>query len=109
MFVRPSEEIITSVWWTPWFESTVVRASADATIGMTRGSWILSAGANSCNPEHVGYALQELSQMLFYRTGAKFRAFEPVPADEIQGLEDLLSDLELMDTFSTSMWYLDRN
>ena len=70
---------------------------------------IADRGANSCNPEHVGYALQELSQMLFCKTGAKFRAFEPAPADEIQGLEDLLSDLELMDTFSTSMWYLDRN
>ena len=70
---------------------------------------IADRGACSCNPEHVGYALQELSQVLLARTGRCDRVFEPVPAGELQNLKDLLSNLQLVDTFSQSMWYLDRN
>lgn len=41
---------------------------------------IAGRGALPENPEHVGYALQEISQVLFERTGTEERRFEPVPA-----------------------------
>jgi hypothetical protein len=47
---------------------------------------IAGRGACSQNPEHIGYALQELTQVMVERTGSKDRLFEPVPADEIRDL-----------------------
>jgi hypothetical protein len=51
-------------------------------------------GALSWDPERVGYALQELSQVLLERTGLKSRMFEPVPAYDLDGLEELYQGLE---------------
>ena len=54
---------------------------------------IADRGASSWNPEHVGYALQELSQVLLERTGIQDRIFEPVPAGELDDLSHLLEEL----------------
>ena len=45
----------------------------------------------------MGYALQELRQVVVESAGAKDRLFEPVPADEIVDLEPLLTELEWVD------------
>jgi len=50
-------------------------------------------GASSWDPKVVGYALQELSQVLLERTGTDEREFEPVPADEIHDLAKLYEEL----------------
>jgi hypothetical protein len=39
---------------------------------------IAARGARSENSEHIGYALQEISQVLLERTGTQERYFEPV-------------------------------
>jgi hypothetical protein len=57
-------------------------------------SQIAGRGACSQNPEHIGYALQELSQVLLERTGNGDRLFEPVPADQIHDLGGLYTELE---------------
>src|SRR4051794_19871698 len=56
-------------------------------------SHIAAQGATSQDPERIGYALQELSQILLERTGHLERVFELVPADQIAGLQTLFSDL----------------
>jgi len=60
---------------------------------LTLISNIAARGATSPNPEEVGYALQELSQILLERTGHLERVFELVAADQIAGLDTLFSDL----------------
>ena len=55
-------------------------------------SRIAARGARSPNPGHIGYAIEELSQVLFERIGCDDRLFEPVPADQIRDLEKLLVD-----------------
>ena len=64
---------------------------------------IAARGASSDLPEHVGYALQELSQVLFERTGSHYRAFEPISAELLAGLRNLHEELALVDSFSQSM------
>ncbi len=64
---------------------------------------IAARGACSESPEQVGYALEELSQVLFERSGREDRLFEPIPADEIPNLDLLLDELALVDSFSSSM------
>jgi hypothetical protein len=64
---------------------------------------IACRGAGSQSPEHVGYALQELTQVLFERTGNNNRLFEPIPADEIRGLQQLHEELDFVDACSQSM------
>ena len=61
---------------------------------------IAARGACSEDPAHVGYALQEISQTLFERTGTEERRFEPVPADQITGLEALHKELDFLDSLS---------
>ena len=58
---------------------------------------IAERGALSWDPEDVGYALQELSQVLLERTGTEDRLFEPVPADEIEDLAKLYMELDFVD------------
>ena len=62
---------------------------------LTLISGIASRGARSGDPDMVGYALEELSQVLFERTGSEERAFEPVPPDEIStsSLQTLIEEL----------------
>ena len=64
---------------------------------------IASRGAASDNPLDIGYALEELSQVLFERTGSEERIFEPVSANQIRDLDRLLDELRLVDSFSSSM------
>jgi hypothetical protein len=64
---------------------------------------IADRGASSWDANVVGYALQELSQVLLERTGEDDRIFEPVPADEIGGLDKLYMELDWVDGFSHDM------
>jgi hypothetical protein len=65
---------------------------------------IAGRGACSQNPEHIGYALQELTQVLVERTGSNDRLFEPVPADQINDLPSWLhEELDFVDSLSQSM------
>ena len=64
---------------------------------------IAARGARSENPEHIGYALQEISQVLIERTGTEERYFEPVPAGQISGLEALKEELDIVDCSSQDM------
>ena len=66
-------------------------------------SAIAGRGACSENPEHVGYALQELTQVLFERTGSDERRFEPIPADQIHGLRWLIGELDFVNSGSEGM------
>ncbi len=66
---------------------------------------IAERGVFAEDPDQVGFALQELSQVLIERTGRVEREFEPIPADQIFGLEKLLEELEFVDSGSESMSY----
>jgi hypothetical protein len=66
-------------------------------------SRIAARGACSEDPEAIGYALEELSQVLFERTGSEQRLFEPVHADQLRNLGQLLDELEFVDSCSSSM------
>ena len=61
---------------------------------------IADPGASCWDPEAVGYALQELSQVLLERTGTEDRIFEPIPADEIANLAELYVELVWVDRFT---------
>lgn len=58
---------------------------------------IAARGASSQDAEHVGYCLQELSQVLFERTSRQERQFEPVSAVTLSGLEGLEQELDFID------------
>jgi hypothetical protein len=64
---------------------------------------IAARGARAQNPEHIGYALQELSQVLYERTGNEHRIFEPVPAHELQNLDETISELEFVEGCAEEM------
>jgi len=64
---------------------------------------IAERGALSWDPDDVGYALQELSQVLLERTGTEDRSFEPVPAGEIEDLAALYVELQWVDRISQDM------
>ena len=66
-------------------------------------SRIAERGARSQNPEIIGYALQELSQMLLERTGTQDRVFEPVRADQIDDLTRLYGELDFVDVISSDL------
>ncbi len=70
---------------------------------------IADRGASSWNPEHVGYALQELTQVLLERTGAEDRIFEPVPAGELGNLSKLMEELAFVHDGAESMAVADLN
>jgi hypothetical protein len=59
--------------------------------------------ARSQNPEIIGYALQELSQVLLERTGTEDRIFEPVRADQIRDLTQLYTELDWVDVSSSDL------
>jgi len=59
-------------------------------------SEIAGRGARSRDPEQIGYALQELTQVLLERTGQKDRVFEPVPPDQLRGLSKLYEELDFV-------------
>jgi hypothetical protein len=70
---------------------------------------IADRGASSWSPDHIGYALQELSQVLLERTGTEDREFEPVLASELGDLSKLIEELEFVNFASESMAVADRN
>lgn len=78
--------------------SSINLEKARKCLGLIRD--IADRGASSWDANDVGYALQELSQVLLERTGEDDRIFEPVPADEIAGLPELYVELEWVDGFS---------
>ena len=65
---------------------------------------IAERGVLSWDPEHVGYALQELSQVLLERLGIEDRIFEPVPAGQLTDLSHLYEELTWVDHFSGAMF-----
>ena len=66
-------------------------------------SRIAARSACSQNPAHIGYALQELTQVLLERTGCEERLCEPVPADQIPNLQWLHSELDFVETAAIGM------
>jgi hypothetical protein len=70
---------------------------------------IADRGASSWNPDRVGYALQELTQVLLERSGESERVFEPVSARELGDLRPLLSELDFVNGCSEDMARADRN
>ena len=64
---------------------------------------IAARAACSANPEHIGYALEEVSQVLFERLGTEERRFEPVPAGQISDLQARWTELDWVDCSSQSM------
>jgi hypothetical protein len=61
---------------------------------------IADRGASSWDPQVVGWALQELSQVLLERTGDNHRYFEPVSAAEIDNLPALYQELDFINGVS---------
>lgn len=57
-------------------------------------SEIASRGAQAQDPQNIGYALQELTQVLYERTGDGERVFEPVPPCDIRDLQELYVELD---------------
>jgi hypothetical protein len=66
-------------------------------------SSIAARGASSEDPANIGYALQELTEVLFERTGSEKRLFDPISADQIDDLDQLFEELSLVESFSQSM------
>ena len=64
---------------------------------------IAARGACAVDSWHVGYALEEISQVLLERTGTQERRFEPVPAGQIVGLEALHEELDIVDACSQDL------
>jgi hypothetical protein len=57
---------------------------------------IAGRGARSQDPEQTGYALQELTQVLYERTGQDDRVFEPIPPSQIDDLPKLHLELDFV-------------
>jgi hypothetical protein len=53
--------------------------------------------------EQIGFALQELSQVLFERSGSEDRVFEPLPPAQLRDLRRLYEELEFVDGVSKDM------
>ena len=70
---------------------------------------IASRGACSQNPDDVGYALQELTQVMIERTGIEERIFMPIRPDEMRDLQYLKEELAFIDSCSQSMAALRRS
>jgi hypothetical protein len=64
---------------------------------------IAKRGAHSQDPAQVGFALQELSQVLVERTGTEETLFEPMPPNQMTDLERLLEELNFVDSGSQSL------
>ena len=64
---------------------------------------IAERGACSYDPENVGHALQELTQVLFERTGSEDRLFVPASAENIPGLDRLYEELDFVNGASQDL------
>jgi hypothetical protein len=58
---------------------------------------IAERGASSWDTNVVGYALQELSQVLLERTGEQERVFEVAPCEELGDMSALYTELQWVD------------
>lgn len=72
-------------------------------------SEIASRGARSGDPGQIGYALQELTQVLFERTGQDERVFEPVLPDQIGDLRKLHLELDFVNDAAQDLTASARN
>ena len=72
-------------------------------------SSIALRGACSPDSAHIGYALQELTQVLLERTGNDDRVFEPVLPQQIPGLVKLHEELDFVDGLSQDMQQLEND
>jgi hypothetical protein len=61
---------------------------------------ISDRAVRSLDPENMGYAIQELTQVLVERTGNDERLFEPVSIAQIGDLSKLYAELEFVDECS---------
>src|SRR5258708_31716327 len=59
--------------------------------------------ARSHNPAIIGYAIQELSQVLLERTGAQNRVFEPVDADQLHDPTRVHTELDWVEGSSSDL------
>jgi hypothetical protein len=66
-------------------------------------SEIAGRGARSRDPDQIGYAMQELTQVLLERTGCDDRLFEAVAADQIKGLTKLYRELDFINGCSQDL------
>ena len=64
---------------------------------------IADRGTASWDSADVGYALQELRQVLIETVGVEDRRYEPVPANEIADLDQLCAELQWVDQASRDM------
>jgi hypothetical protein len=64
---------------------------------------IADRGASSWDAEQVGFVLQELSQVLFERSGSDDRMFEPMAAGQLSDLRRLYEELDFVDDVSKDM------
>ena len=68
---------------------------------------IAARGALTQDPDRVGHALQELTQVLIERTGSQEIYFEPVPATLIEGLDKLYEELDFVNDCSQDLAHND--
>jgi hypothetical protein len=64
---------------------------------------IADRAVRSLDPENMGYAIQELSQVLLERTGNDERLFEPVSVEQIDDLPKLYAELDFVDGCSQDL------
>ena len=81
---------------------------SESNVAMTRKCLTLicdiaGRGARADDPNHVGYALQELSQVILERTGTERRLFEPASALQMNGLEKLEQELSFVNDCAADM------
>ena len=64
---------------------------------------IADRAVRSLDPEVMGYAIQELTQVLLERTGNDERLFEPVSVEQINDLPKLYAELDFVDGSSQDL------
>jgi hypothetical protein len=64
---------------------------------------IADRAVRSLDPENMGYAIQELTQVLVERTGNNERLFEPVSVAQINDLAKLYVELDFVDGCSQDL------
>jgi hypothetical protein len=65
---------------------------------------IAERGASSSDPDQIGYAIQELSQVLLERLGSDAIAFMPVSAAQLTDLPHLHDELLFIDGISREIF-----
>ena len=64
---------------------------------------IADRAVRSLDPENMGHAIQELTQVLVERTGNDERLFEPVSIEQINDLPKLYAELDFVDRCSQDL------